>query len=445
MNIRTTSSLPEQINIERKPAAQPQKEAQQAPVQDNVTIGGNQQVDQGVHKKWTFLHYGAADNNLAKLIMLDVDEMEKVGSDANTHIVSQLDQSVGSCKRYYVTQDNQQGKLNSPVLEDMGPKVDMSNPKTLTDFITWGVKNFPGDNLAVVIGSHGGGTMGAAADDRDGHIMSPAGLKQAFADAEKITGKKVDVLGFDCCLMANTEVAYELKDSAKFIVASEESEGGYGWPYHNVMNENVLYSLQQALASKLTITPEQFAKKIVTDASHAQSDLPTMSTIDTSKMPGVAKAFDDFAKSIIDTDTSKATLKDIARKSQSFSSFKDSYHFCEQIVKSNSITDEKLKAEAQKVMDSLNEAIIANQSSKQYPNAHGLQMEIPTGGYMSSGYQKLDFAKDTKWDEAMASMGSNKSSDPYGWGTGHSSDAGVGTTVSHNGMNVPISGMTTQA
>jgi len=381
----------------------------QAPPQDGVQIGGGQN-DVGIQKKWTFLHYGAADNNLSSFIREDVCEMEQVGSDANTHIVSQLDQRTGNCKRYYINKEPAAG-LQSPVVEDMGPKVDMSNPKTLTDFLVWGQKNYPGEHVALVIGSHGGGTMGAAADDRDGHIMSPGGLKQAFADAEKITGKKVDILAFDCCLMANTEVAYELRDAAKYIVASEESEGGAGWPYHNVLNENVLYGLQEALAKKLTISPEEFAKKIIKDTAQIPRDLPTMSAIDTSKMPEVAKQLDGFAKAIIDTDTDKATLKSIASKTEKFESFRDTYHFCKQIVESTSITDENLKAQAQNVMNAVNDAVIANQSSKQYPNAYGLQMEIPTYGNVSSGYQKLDFAKDTQWDEAMAKLNS-KEADP---------------------------------
>lgn len=407
MNVTSASSQFSnmQIDSERyhqaKPAAAQQENAQQ-PVGDAVSLGESA-PEAGVHKKWTFLHYGAGDNNLSSLIKGDVDEMEKVGSDANTHVISMLDQSYGDCKKYYVTKDQTTG-LKSPVIENMGPRVDMSDPKTLAEFIAWGVKNYPSDNVAVILGSHGGGTMGAVADDRDGNFMSPQGLKQAFAEAEKMTGKKIDVLGFDCCLMANTEVAYELKDAANFIVASEESEGGNGWPYHNVLNDKTLGKLQEALAAKLDITPEQFAKKIVGDASHVQYDLPTMSTVDTSKMKDFAKAIDGFAQAIIDSKDSNSALKNLARRTEDFNGFKDIGHFCQQIVNSADITDKGLKAEAQKVLDSLKETVIANQSSYQYPNANGLQMEIPTSGHMSSGYGNLQFAKDTHWDEAMASM-----------------------------------------
>lgn len=55
-------------------------------------------------------------------------------------------------------------------------------------------------------------------------------------------------------------------------------------------------------------------------------------------------------------------------------------------------------------MAALDDAIIANQNSYQYPNAHGLQMEIPANGRPSSGYGNLQFAKDTHWDEALHSM-----------------------------------------
>ena len=85
---------------------------------DQVSLGSADK-EAGVHKKWTFLHYGAGDNNLSSLIKGDVDEMEKVGSDANTHVISMLDQEYGDCKTYYITQNNESG-LQSPVLQNHG-------------------------------------------------------------------------------------------------------------------------------------------------------------------------------------------------------------------------------------------------------------------------------------------------------------------------------------
>jgi hypothetical protein len=402
MEIRP-SALPE-VRLQDKPAGAAQTDTQKPVVGDQVTIGGNQ-GETPAPKKWTFLHYGAGDNNLSRYIYGDADEMESIGSDANTNLVTQLDQSSGNCKRIYLVKDDVKGTITSPPLEDMGPSVDMSNPQTLTDFIVWGVKNFPGQYLGLSIGDHGGGTAGAITDDRDGKgIMTPQNLQKALQDAEAITGKKIDVLGFDCCLMANTEVAYQLKDSVSYMVASEESEGGLGWPYNFVLKEEVLERLQEELKTRINVDPKEFAQKIVADTATVQGDLPTMSTIDMSKMQDVAQKMDGFAGAVLETKTPMSDLKSLVSKTQSFSGFKDIYDFCDKVINQPSIQDEKLKAAAKDVLTSLDSAIIANQHSERYPNAHGLQIELKTYGGPSGSYKELAFAKDTRWGEAMAKI-----------------------------------------
>jgi len=208
---------------------------------DAVQLGSSdQKVDQGVHKKWLFMNYIAADCNLKEFQEANVTNQQLVGSDKNTHIVDMID--VGpepnpmggtwsGAKTFYVTKGSDDSKITSPVIEDHGNHVDMSNPATLTKFIVDTVKKFPADNVALILNDHGGGFTGAMADDSDGGFMSTPQLKQAIADAEKQTGKKLDIVGFDACLMAETEVAHALKDNAKILLASEESEGGPGWTY----------------------------------------------------------------------------------------------------------------------------------------------------------------------------------------------------------------------
>lgn len=47
------------------------------------------------------------------------------------------------------------------------------------------------------------------------YVSTWADFAQGMKDAEKMTGKKLDVIGFDACLMANAEVADELKGNSK--------------------------------------------------------------------------------------------------------------------------------------------------------------------------------------------------------------------------------------
>ncbi|MBC7105501.1 MAG: hypothetical protein H5T97_06160, partial [Firmicutes bacterium] len=56
-------------------------------------------------------------------------------------------------------------------------------------------------------------------------------LREALVQA----GLRLDLIGFDACLMGMAEVAYELKDAASVMVASEEVVPGDGWPYDAVL------------------------------------------------------------------------------------------------------------------------------------------------------------------------------------------------------------------
>lgn len=370
-------------------------------IEDKVIIAKDD--SRAEKKKWTFLHYGAGDNNLSPYIYNDVDEMEVVGSDANTNVISQLDQSRGSCKVYYLEKNDSPGVIKSPVLKDMGEAVNMVNPATLTDFIVYGVENFPADHVALIIGDHGAGAAGAIADDRNGDrgLMAPPDIAKALKDAMDKTGKKIDVLGFDCCLMANTEVAYELKDMADYMIASEEAEGGAGWPYNTILSEKVLSKLQEVIKKKINVEPKELAIKVVNDAEGVQEDLPTMSTLDLSKMNDVAKIIDEFAKAILQTSVSAKALKALAYETEYFYGFKDIYHYCKLVTEAKNITDENLKTSAKNVMNVLKEAIIAEKHSNTYPNAGGLQIALISPQFAPPSVLKnLAFTKDTKWAKA---------------------------------------------
>lgn len=371
---------------------------------DSVQISGRTSPKEAAPlKKWTILQYSAADNNLTSAMVDDVKEMEKVGSDANTNLVVQLD--VGGSKganRYLLVKDDKGQAISSPVVQKMG-NVNMSDPKKLADFIKWGMQNYPAQNYALILSDHGGGWEGAIQDVGSDGWMTMGDIKSALSEAQQATGKKIDVLGFDACLMASTEVGYELKDQAAYMVGSEETEGADGWPYTRILTAKVLERLQQTLKHKINMNPEELAKTVVKSAEGSQGELPTMAAFDMSKVDKLGKATDALAKAILDTDTSKSTLMGIARKTQDFSGFEDAFDFCQRIDQSKDIKDEKLKAAARDLLAAVQETVIAEQHSSAYPGAHGVTLDIPSGK-PSAEYKKLDLSKDTQWDEAMGKI-----------------------------------------
>lgn len=335
-------------------------------------------------------------------MMDDVNELESVGSDKNTNLVVQFDPRGGECKRYLLEKDPDLQKINSPELANLG-KADMADPRTLADFIKWGVSNYPADHFALIISDHGNGWKGAVEDDSAGTWMDMVKVKEGLRLAQAETGVKLDVVGYDACLMANAEVGYQLKDVTDYLVASEQTEGADGWPYVKVFSGPALRSLQRTLKKRIDVEPREFAVKVVQSASGFPAT-NTMSATELAQMPDFARAIDGFSDKLLATTTSKEVLKGIARKTQSFYGYKDIGDFCDKVIGSSDVKDEELKASAQGVLDSLGNAVIAEQHSSSYKGAHGLTIEIPTYGSTGSGYGELDFAKETKWKQAMDNM-----------------------------------------
>jgi hypothetical protein len=432
---------------------------------DSVQLGSDKAVPEGLHKKWLFMNYIGADCNLKEFQARNIDNQELTGSDANTHIVAFIDVGPGrevqeakegeekaesepSCidfkgaRTYYVTKDTTPNKLNSPVIAEHGMDVKTSDPGVLTKFIVDTMKKFPSDHVALILNDHGGGFTGAISDDTQGGFMSTPQIKQALADAEKVTGKKIDILGFDACLMAAAEVAHEVKDQAHFLLASEETEGGPGWTYNEMLDPQkakeaaaskgklqqnpsmpeAISMLQAAMGHKIEVSPEEFCKIVVKVNEQHQGDICTFSATDLTKAEVVTKATDELAKAILDT-SQKAEVKEAImnakgyggwQQPQPYSDMKNLTEVAQLIDKKCS--DPKLKEAAAKVIKATGEAVIANESDQQeYAGSQGLSVYAPVDkpeiGY---GYDKIAFANETKWDEAMKELGKLPNPKPEG-------------------------------
>ena len=338
-------------------------------------------------------------------------ELESVGSSNEMNLVAQLDRgdrpsslSGGwdGCKRFYLTKDNDLSNINSPALADLG-QVNMSDPKVLSDFIQWGMKEFPAENYILIMSDHGAGWPGALQDISHNDFASTPSLKDGIMDAEKKTGQKINIIGFDACLMASTEVAHELSNAGDFLVASQNTEGGDGWPYAKIFSDKVASKMQQVLSSKLDVNPRDVAMAMVNESEGFPS-ISTLSAVDLAKMPEVTQASDKFAQTMMNSNLSsedKAEIKKLINQTKSWHGFKDQYQFAEKLVNDPAIKNDGLKAAAKEMMASLENAIIAEQHSSAHNGAHGLSIEMNNSQVSKPTYGELQFAKDTKWDEAI--------------------------------------------
>ena len=111
-------------------------------------------------------------------------------------------------------------------LEKEMPLASMANPKTLSDFIRWGVESHPAKKYALVLWGHGGGSATGIFIDElfGGEYMTLDKLNQALSEG----GAHFEAVLFDACLMANLETACTIRDYASWMIASEELVAGKG-------------------------------------------------------------------------------------------------------------------------------------------------------------------------------------------------------------------------
>lgn len=367
----------------------------------NVSAAGSTQP-----RKWTILLYSAADNDLKDFMLEDVNETESVGSDSYTNLVAQVDQGRGKgAARYLLQKDENMGEITSPVVEDLGP-VNMSDPKNLADFVEWGMKTYPAENYMVILSDHGDGWKGALQDWTHDGWMSLPQIREGLAEAQQRTGRKIDVLGFDACLMASTEVAHELKDTADYLVASEETEAAEGWNYTKFLTPELLERMRGMHLMKVNVEPRDLAILAVRTAQAGQENLPTMSAIDLSKAQDVTNAVDRLGRAIASTSANPQVLSDLARDTQEFTGYRDAFDFANRLQFSVNHKDRELRSAAREVKKAVSEAVIAEQHSPDYPNAHGLTLEISPWG-KPTGYDETLLAKETSWPQALEKIGAS--------------------------------------
>ena len=378
--------------------------------------------------EWTVMVYLDSDNELESAGIEDINEMEMVGSSPDVNIVIQVDripQSVltsfgyvgyddtsndnwANTRRYYITQDFDPIQINSQLKGELG-ELNMGDPETLIDFASWAITEYPAKKYLLVIWNHGGGFRSPAHTAKDiawdftsgADKITMLELEYALSAISTKMGKNIDIIGMDACLMAMTEVAYQIKDYTNILVASEENEPGDGWPYDTILGQLVVNP---------TTSPEQLATDIVDKYiySYPSYDV-TQSAIDLSHMDTLATQLSNLALAIMsDTLTPKDVYINAAYSSQYYGDpdFIDLYDFCSKVlIYSYNV---QVKSIALSIQQTLISSVVINSNYNGWSvsGSKGLSIYFPWYyAYNSNKYNSINFAQDTFWDEMLLSLG----------------------------------------
>jgi hypothetical protein len=242
---------------------------------------------------WTFMVYMIGDTNLEPYALDDIAEMASVGSTDDVNIVALVDRSPDYTTDPAVDladwEDTRALRVEQDHLEVIGEpgELNMGDPATLTSFISESAANYPADHYALVLWDHGAGWPGVGPDETDGDDVLELGeIDQALTDGLANAGiDKLDLMGFDACLMGTYEVASVIAEHADYMIGSQEVEPGHGWDYEelSVLTENPGSSATD-LGSAVLAGYEKQAEDWGTE-----SDI-TLSLLDLSQIAGVQDA-----------------------------------------------------------------------------------------------------------------------------------------------------------
>jgi len=199
-------------------------------------------VDQA-KKPWTILTYIAADNDLNPFAEPNIQQMMRVGSNEDRTILVYLAETKNG-KKYGKLLRVGKNQLVEIVCDD---NVDSGSRQVCLNACMRAFTAYPADHYALIFWDHGSGCLNMPFADLFKGIAYDQGLDTYLSDIDVIEilrtivhttlgGKKIDLLGFDACLMAGVELQAVCSPYVDYYVASEELENGTGWDYAAAFN-----------------------------------------------------------------------------------------------------------------------------------------------------------------------------------------------------------------
>lgn len=166
-----------------------------------------------------------------------------------------------------------------------------TNPNKLSQFIEWGIREYPAENYCLVLSGYAGGWNGMMADKKEG-LMSLEDIRKGLEDGLAESGEKLGVLALDGHWMASAEVATEFSECAEHLVASRGRMES--WKYQDSFAGLV----------KEEMKPPELAAYLVR-ADQGQSD---MTWLDLSKAHKFLKKSKTFCQKVMESDWDRTLL-----------------------------------------------------------------------------------------------------------------------------------------
>ena len=357
-----------------------------------------QTVPMGEPGTWTVFVYLCGSNLESDDYLASTDIEEMMTSSANDNIRFVV-QTGGAYDWYY---DNirpdmtqrwviQGGEMTEVWSEGA---VSMGESRSLSDFLRWGVAEYPAANMGLVLWNHGSGSINGVCFDEtaDDDALLLKEMDAALYSVYDDMTQPFSFIGFDACLMSTAEAAALLATHADFMIASQELEPGYGWDYASMGN----YLAQHPECDGSEIG------KVICDSFYegcreiGEENSATLAVTDLRKMDTLLTSFDAYAKELYEMTEHDADFSEIARKISAADNFggnnrASGYTNMVDLAGLIAAGTDKCSS-AQTALQALSDAVVYQVKGSDHTDSCGLSIYYPL--QVQDGSQELSIFKD---------------------------------------------------
>ena len=203
------------------------------------------------------------------------------------------------------------------VKDSQETKASMGLQSTFQSFLEWGMTEYPAKKTGVIMWNHGGALDGCCFDENfSDDPITNSEAKAAYAAAFNNVGRteNLEWIGYDACLMAVQDVAEFNSHYFNYMVASQETEGGYGWDYDRGWLKS-LFNNPTGIETSTLLT--QICTNFIADNSSES----TLSVLDLTKMSAYKTAWENVAlqlTNIINSSSKWTSFKNVVNQCKKF-------------------------------------------------------------------------------------------------------------------------------
>jgi Clostripain family len=221
--------------------------------------------DKNGRKEWTLMFFFASDNNLSASMFYQLKAMKTAGFQVDTNVLAYFDPHERGMPSmiFEINRMEKDGQDESKIGDDKNPTIrdlagdqvkpaitagscssssefdDLPAEKALEEFLEYARQHYPARHYMLFLVGHGMivGRDAFLPDDNPDSGISLVELGSILRNFSDEVGGALEFIGMHSCSMSAVEVAYQLKGTAKYMMASEGLAFVGAWPYRQMLQK----------------------------------------------------------------------------------------------------------------------------------------------------------------------------------------------------------------